>query len=239
MIPLAINRPDAVAALAEPPLRALYEFVVASDAPVSRDRAAEHLSTPRSTVALQLERLVAVDLLAVDQARLSGRTGPGAGRPAKLYRATGGEVIASSPERHYELAAELLASAVQRSEAEGLSVPEALSAQAHDAGERIGAASDDLHSALTACGYEPLTDGDGRIVLANCPFHALAQRHTALICTANLALVQGIVDGAEDPREPVLAPTPNRCCVAITPATGAIETADRQTHRRAIGAAPT
>src|SRR3712207_7869094 len=35
---------------------------------------------------------------------------------------------------------------------------------------------------------------DGAVALANCPFHALAQQHTALVCGMNLRLLEGVLE---------------------------------------------
>src|SRR4051794_14547108 len=79
----------AVAALAEPTRRRLYEYVVRRPHPVSRDDVAGALGVPRPTAAFHLDRLVSDGLLDVHYERRTGRTGPGAGRPAKLYRRSG------------------------------------------------------------------------------------------------------------------------------------------------------
>lgn len=215
---LAANRLQAVGALSDPRRIELYRLVAASDHPISRDEAATAVGLPRSTTAFHLDRLVEVGLLDVERRRLSGRSGPGAGRPTKLYRATQLDVIASVPERHYELAGELLASAIERSERDGVPVRDALDAEAHALGLGLGADGAPLETALTRCGYAPAADGEGGLTLENCPFHALATRHTPLVCTANLALVEGLVEGTGDERMPSLEPSPGRCCVAIHPA---------------------
>ncbi|MDQ2689924.1 MAG: helix-turn-helix domain-containing protein [Chloroflexota bacterium] len=224
MSTLTPNRTDAVAALADPQRRALYRL--ATDRDVSRDDVAETLGIPRSTAAFHLDRLATAGLLTVAYARRSGRSGPGAGRPAKLYRAVGGDLSGTIPERHYELAGDLLAAAATAADAQGVPVREALAAEAFQAGAAIGAAQGDLEAALTACGYAPCakepasTDqpegaASRDLVLENCPFHALASRHTALICGANLELVRGLAAATGDERSPVLAPAEGRCCVEI------------------------
>jgi predicted ArsR family transcriptional regulator len=63
---------------------------------------------PRATAAFHLDRLVEEDLLDVSYQR---RTGPGAGRPAKLYRRSPHQVAVSLPQRRYDLAGQLLSSA--------------------------------------------------------------------------------------------------------------------------------
>src|ERR671932_1530696 len=97
----------AVAALAEPTRRRLYDHVVRQPGPVSRDEAAAALGVPRGTTAFHLDRLVADGLLDVHYERRTGRTGPGAGRPAKLYRRARRTRGAALPERRYDLAGEI------------------------------------------------------------------------------------------------------------------------------------
>src|SRR5438132_1715833 len=77
---------DRVAALAEPVRRALYLYVAGQNDVVGRDQAASALGMSRRLAAFHLDRLVDAGLLEVSFRRLSGRTGPGAGRPSKLYR---------------------------------------------------------------------------------------------------------------------------------------------------------
>ena len=221
---LTPNRAEAVAALADPQRRELYRL--ASERPIGRDEAAAALGMPRSTAAVNLDRLADAGLLAISYERRSGRTGPGAGRPAKLYRAADAELAATIPERHYELAGELLAAAAAEADERGVPVRDALDAGAFAAGAAIGAGCADLEAALTLCGYAPRVKdtlaadvaedaASTDLVLENCPFHALATRHTALICGANLELVRGLATATGDERTPVLAPAAGRCCVEI------------------------
>src|SRR5689334_24436090 len=116
----------AVAALAEPTRRRLYEHVVAQPDPVSRDEAAAATDVPRATVAFHLDRLVDEGLLDVVFERRSGRSGPGAGRPSKLYRRAECDVSVSLPERRYDLAGRLLAGAMEEAQTSGASPRDAL-----------------------------------------------------------------------------------------------------------------
>ncbi len=111
-----------VGTLAEPVRRRLYQYVVAQPEPVSRDEAAAAAGVPRHTAKFHLDRLVAEGLLVTSARRLTGRTGPGAGRPPKLYRRTSAEVAVSLPERHDDLAGRLMARAIDRSAADGTPV---------------------------------------------------------------------------------------------------------------------
>lgn len=207
------NRIGAIAALGDPVRRRLYRL--AAERPIGRDEAADAVGIPRSTAAFHLDRLAEAGLVAVTYRRLSGRSGPGAGRPSKLYAATSTDVAGSVPERHYELAGGLLASAIERADADGVPVREALAAEAYATGAEIGAVHAPLDTALERCGYEPADDGAGGVLLENCPFHALATAHTDLVCGANVAFVRGLAEGAGDAREAALAPRAGHCCVVV------------------------
>ena len=148
-----------------------------------------------------------------------GRSGPGAGRPAKLYRRSDREFSVHLPERAYALAGELLARAIEDADSTGASPRAALSARAHDFGRGLGADTGCTETICsrrsTTCGYEPRRS-DGTLVLVNCPFHTLARQHTDMVCGMNLALLSGLLDGAgcED-RRAILAPAEGYCCVRI------------------------
>ncbi|HEU5160354.1 MAG TPA: helix-turn-helix domain-containing protein [Streptosporangiaceae bacterium] len=214
---------SAVAALHEPTRRRLYEFVVRQPAPVSRDQAADAVRAPRPTVAFHLDKLVAEGLLEVVYERRTGRTGPGAGRPSKLYRRAAQQITVSLPDRRYELAARLLADTVHEAQSTGESPRAVLDQRARELGRQLGRelggqAHTDLMGALETFGFEPRATGD-TIVLGNCPFHSLARRHTELVCGMNLCLLDGMLDGlAATDVTARLEPGPGHCCVRFHPA---------------------
>lgn len=215
---LSANRAAALAALADPVRRRIYDIVARGQDAVGRDAAAAGAGVPRSTAAFHLDRLVDAGLLTVEYRRLSGRSGPGAGRPAKLYRPITTELIGSIPERHYELAAEILAAGAERADSEHTSVAEAAASAARERGREIGRDAGAVETALGACGYTPVMCEGNEIVMGNCPFHALADRHQKLVCAVNLALVEGLLDGSGDTRTARPVPREGTCCVEIHPA---------------------
>src|SRR6476646_2353096 len=106
-----------LAPLADPVRRSLYAFVVAQPEAAARDSAAAGVGVGRPLTAFHLARLSAGGLLDVEYHRRSGRTGPGAGRPAKFYRRARGLVTSVSlPPRHYDGVAQILAEGVERSD---------------------------------------------------------------------------------------------------------------------------
>ena len=76
---------DPLDAIGEPTLRAALMYVRGSGEPVSADDASGVLGVHRSVARGRLERLLRAGLVEASFARRSGRSGPGAGRPAKLY----------------------------------------------------------------------------------------------------------------------------------------------------------
>jgi predicted ArsR family transcriptional regulator len=103
----------AVSCLDDPVRRRLYEFVAGQPEPVGRDEAAAATGIGRPLAAYHLDKLVSLGLLTASFQRPGGRSGPGAGRPAKRYARSAGEFSVSVPPRDYELAARLLAAAVE------------------------------------------------------------------------------------------------------------------------------
>ena len=229
--------------LDDPVRRRLYEAVSRQTEPMGRDEAAAAAGIGRALAVYHLDKLVKCGLLTASYQRPAGRTGPGAGRPAKLYARSDREFAVTVPPREYELAARLLVQVVEsdpsgRSRAALLDAARQLGSelgsrfqgsegaqgvqgvQGIQGVRRGGAHGDrdgrDLEGALSAHGYEPRRDGDGVIRLRNCPFHQLAEHHRDIVCGMNLGLIQGIVAGlGVTGMRPALDPKPRHCCVAI------------------------
>jgi predicted ArsR family transcriptional regulator len=219
--PLA-DRLSAVTALDDPARRAVYDLVLRRDEPISRDQTAAALGVSRRSAAFHLDRLADQGLLAVEFRRLTGRTGPGAGRPAKLYRRAHDEIAVSVPDRRYDLAGEVMAAAIERALTAGEPVGDALASVAADTGRAIGRSATGLRQALADHGFAPRDDDHGGLLLGNCPFHRLATRHTRIVCGLNLELVRGITAGLGDAdHRASLEPGPGHCCVRVRRLDGA------------------
>jgi predicted ArsR family transcriptional regulator len=214
------DQASAVGVLADPVRRALYRYVAGQPGPVSREDAAAAVDVPVHSAKFHLDRLQEAGLLDAEYQRLSGRTGPGAGRPAKVYRRSARQVSVSLPQRRYDLAGEVLAEAVDRSVREGAAVAETVRTAATEVGRRVAAEQPDedgterVAAALARCGYEPRTVG-AELCLVNCPFDRLAAEHTDLVCGMNLDLVAGVLDALGSARRAELRPTPGWCCVRV------------------------
>jgi predicted ArsR family transcriptional regulator len=233
--PDQVRGPDAIATaavLGEPVRRALFEHVAGRDEPVDRDAAAAATGIGRPLSAFHLDRLVAAGLLEVEYRRRSGRSGPGAGRPAKFYRRKRGlDVELSLPARRYRMAAEIFAEGIDRGPADAVPDEVRAAARARGAALAMGQRSSggsptrrsrravrkDLVTVLASEGFEPTDDGR-EIRLRNCPFDVLAAEHRGLTCSMNLALLGGVADAVGDSGlQPVARPVEGSCCVRFVP----------------------
>ncbi|WP_425860588.1 helix-turn-helix transcriptional regulator [Arthrobacter sp. TWP1-1] len=212
------QRLRALASLGDPVRKQLFELVLNSGQALSCEDCAESLGLPRSTIRVHLDRLVDEHLLLVEFRKIGDRTGPGSGRPTKLYTAAHHEVSASVPSRHYDLAAQLLAAAVQHSIDDSVDIQQALAVVAHDEGKRMGRAAGTIQEMLASTGYEPESDGEGGTIMANCPFHRLSLEHTSVVCSLNGALLGGALEGCGDSLHD-LAPDReiSHCCARLVP----------------------
>jgi predicted ArsR family transcriptional regulator len=213
---------QAVAALVDPVRRALYEHVRRARRPVTREEAAQAVDISRNLAAFHLDKLVEMGMLR-SRYEAPAEVPRGRGRTPKVYEATDGGLSLTVPQRHYELVGAILADAIATDPGNAQAA-----AHRHAAliGHHIGAAAaggrhDDTTEkaarALTDLGYEPRCAEDG-IVLDNCPFHALATRHTALICGINAEFIAGLLAGLGcDALRAELRPRPGRCCVCVHP----------------------
>jgi predicted ArsR family transcriptional regulator len=223
----------AIVALGEPVRRRLYDYVAEKHDAVGRDDAAAAIGIGRPLAAFHLDRLARDGLLEVEYRRRSGRSGPGAGRPAKLYRRARREFAVSLPMRRYGVAAELFARAL---EFEGEASVGAVTEVAHEYGVGLARAArgssmvvpvalpkpdaerDELLGVLSSAGFEPAIDDTGAIRLRNCPFDALIPEHREITCGMNLATLEGVRDGLGSESFAAERRTePGFCCVAFEP----------------------
>jgi predicted ArsR family transcriptional regulator len=200
----SVDELAAVALLAEPVRLELYRYVRGQHEPVGREEAARAVGISVKLAAFHLDRLVDAEMLDIGYRRLSGRTGPGAGRPAKVYTVSRHRFAVSLPQTGYSLAASIMASALSDAH-DGSGGAEALRQAARSTGQRLGvearkggrtkgARRRALFRSLEQLGYEPQQDGP-EVSLRNCIFADLVQDNRELICAMNGALLQGLMEG--------------------------------------------
>ncbi|MFC5337375.1 helix-turn-helix transcriptional regulator [Leucobacter denitrificans] len=214
---------NSIGALVDANRRRLYDYVSKQQNPVSREEAAKALSLPLTRAKFHLDRLVEAGLLETEYRRLSGKQGPGAGRPSKLYRRASGTIEVSLPARRYDVMGRILAAAVEQA-ASGGDLEAAIRAASYAQGAAAVTPSNTATSSpeaqlevagevLARLGYEPeVTEHSVR--LRNCPFDTLAQDHRGVVCAANVHYTQGAFDAAGCQGVSAhLEPEEGYCCV--------------------------
>jgi predicted ArsR family transcriptional regulator len=204
--------------LDDPARWAAYLAVRTGGRPLTRAEVADEVGISVRLAAFHLEKLLSEGFLEATYER--DERSAGVGHPAKRYRPTGLELEVSIPPRRYDLAAEILAEAL---EANSLDPPlESLADVAAEYGRQVGRRAgarkggSRLMTALRVVGYEPATAGDD-VVLRNCPFRHVAQARPEIICQMNRAFVAGVLAGTKSrPLHALLSPSTGRCCVVVT-----------------------
>jgi len=216
----------AVALLAEPTRQRLYLYVRERGEPVGREEAARHAAIKPRLAAFHLDRMAEAGLLDVDYRRLSGRVGPGAGRPAKVYSVSSRSFSVEVPQTRYGLAASMMATALSAGDSRGdgkslqdvaTAVGESLGGEIRQQARTKGARLEAVQRKLNQLGYEPRVQESGEWTMRNCIFAELSSSHRELVCPMNAAFVTGLVDGAHVKSLRVERRTaPPGCCVRLT-----------------------
>jgi predicted ArsR family transcriptional regulator len=208
---------DRLCVLDDPARWAAYLAVRTAAGPLTRAEVADEVGISVRLAAFHLEKLLAEGFVEASYER--DERSVVVGHPAKRYRPTDLQLEVSIPPRRYDLAAEILAEALD--EASSAPAEETLADVAAEFGRHVGrrarARNGDsrLLTALRFIGYEPATTGDD-VSLRNCPFKHVAEARPEVICRMNLAFVAGVIVGAQSrSHHAVLSRSPGRCCVVV------------------------
>jgi predicted ArsR family transcriptional regulator len=175
---------DTLQAIGDPELRRVLLHARSSGTSITVDELALDLGIHRNVARSRLDRLVAASLLHVHFERRTGRTGPGAGRPARLYSVAPELASVEFPPHGYEGLLGLLISSLPR---------RGLSRQLHAVGVAFGEdlarsmslrpartlpeAVEEVCRALGELGFHAAVDGGGDdeawIRTATCPLRPL------------------------------------------------------------------
>lgn len=197
---------DLAGTLGDATRRGIYVTVRESPEPVTASQIADLFDIHANVARHHLDRLVADGYLQVTRKRPSGRTGPGAGRPAKHYEPTRKNVSVQFPARRYDLLAELLLRVIERI------APDNASEIADEIGREYGrelaaeigipdesgydTAAIAVAKALMGVGFEvEARPGDHELVTRFCPFGESATNHPAIVCQLDQGLVTGLLEG--------------------------------------------
>ncbi len=223
---------DLTAALGDPTRRAIYVAVRESAEPVTTARIATLFDLHPNVARHHLDKLATDGWLVVSYRRSSGRSGPGAGRPAKTYEASNREVSIHFSPRRYELLVELLMRALARAAPDdmGKIAQEVGTEYGRELAEEIGAPEDAGYAeavqavavAMTGLGFSMDPDVEGeRLLSSNCPFGEAASDHPDVVCSLDQGIVTGLVGSLAAGCTPVLVPhtRPGDDCVTQVPVT--------------------
>ena len=222
---------DLTAALGDPTRRGIYLAVRQSPEPVTSARIAELFTIHPNVARHHLDRLAEDGYLRVTHQRRNGRTGPGAGRPAKCFEATS-KSISLHPGRRYDLLVELLVRVLDRVKSEGIGlIAEQVGRDyGRDIAQSIGTPQDPGYEAavqalvrvMGGVGFEVSADPHGqRLLTSHCPFGEAATGHPEVICSLDRGMVAGIMGALQQDCRPVVIPHTDldQDCVTQVPVT--------------------
>lgn len=196
---------DLASALGDTTRRGIYVTVRESAEPVTVSAISELFDIHSNVARHHLDHLVADGYLQVSHRRAEGRSGPGAGRPAKHYESTAKDVSVQFPTRRYDLLAELLLRMVERI------APEDVGSIAQDVGREYGrelaaelgvgveegyeAAALAVAKAMMGVGFDiEAQPGERQLVTRTCPFGVTADSHPDIVCRLDQGLVSGLLE---------------------------------------------
>lgn len=205
---------DLTAALGDPTRRGIYIAVREAPEPTTASQIAELFSIHPNVARHHLDRLAADGYLEVTRKRPEGKSGPGAGRPAKCYAATTKEIELHFPARRYDLLSELLVRVIERI------APDNLADIAAEVGREYGKEIADeigvpdeagfemavgaVARAMTGMGFATDSDAGARkLTTSHCPFAATAARHPEVVCSLDRGIVSGLMEELSDDWRPV------------------------------------
>ena len=222
---------DLAAALGDPTRRGIYLAVRQSAEPVTSGQIAELFAIHPNVARHHLDKLAEEGYVRITHQRRNGRTGPGAGRPAKCYEATS-KSISIHPGRRYDLLVELLVRVLDDVKPEGIAdVAEKVGrAYGRELAEALGTPSDPgyegavqaLAKVMGGVGFGISADLEGqRLVTTYCPFGEAATGHPEVVCSLDRGMVAGIMGVLAKDCLPVLIPHTmiDENCVTQVPVT--------------------
>lgn len=208
---------ELTATLGDSTRRGIYIAVRESAEPLTASQIADMFEIHPNVARHHLDRLANDGYLDISRRRPDGRTGPGAGRPAKCYSASGKEIDVHYPSRRLDLLTDLLLSVIARLD------PDSAGSVARQVGyeygaavaEEIGLPSDTdfpravraVAKAMTGVGFGMTADVDAsQLITSHCPFGDLATSHPDIVCSLDQGLIAGLMSSVDRTWEPIVFP---------------------------------
>ncbi len=219
---------DITSALGDPTRRAIYIAVREAAGPLTSADIAELFDLHPNVARHHLDKLALDGYLEIDRRRPAGKSGPGAGRPAKCYSPSGKAIDLHFPARRHVLLVDLLVRIVERSGAGNVSaIAESVGREyGRELADQIGSPDDEeygtavkaIAKAMTGLGFVMSADPvAGRLLTSSCPFGEAANDHPEVVCSLDKGLVSGLFEGMSRPCELELHPDPKHNCVTVVP----------------------
>lgn len=219
---------DITSALGDPTRRAIYIAVREAADPLTSSHIADLFNLHPNVARHHLDKLATDGYLDIDRRRPSGKSGPGAGRPAKCYTPSGKGIDLHFPTRRNNLLVELLVRIVERSGAKDISgIAESVGREyGQELADQIGSPEDAeyetavkaIAKAMTGLGFVMSADPKaGRLLTSSCPFGEAASNHPEVMCSLDKGLVTGLFAGMSQPCEPEMHPHPEDNCITVVP----------------------
>ncbi|MDH4116302.1 MAG: helix-turn-helix domain-containing protein [Acidimicrobiia bacterium] len=219
---------DLTAALGDPTRRAIFIAVRESPEPMTSAGIADLFGIHPNVARHHLDRLASDGYLQVSHRRPAGRSGPGAGRPAKCYEATTKPIDLHFPSRSAHLLVDLLVRLVDRvapddiagiAESVGREYGRELAAEVGTPDEEgYAAAIAAVAQAMSGLGFGMAPEENGevqRLLTSHCPFGDAAVGHPDVVCSLDRGIVSGLFETMGERCAPVLHPhtDPIEACV--------------------------
>jgi predicted ArsR family transcriptional regulator len=196
------------ATLGDPTRRSIYLRIRSSVEPMTAAVVGKEFGIHPNVARHHLDRLADEGYLEVTRRRQSGKTGPGAGRPAKCYSSTDKEIDLRFPTRRLDLLVDLLVRTVMRL------APEDGAGAAQEIGRDFGhelagklnlSSGSDTEQALETVatmmqgeGFEIIADHVGdRLLTRTCPFRASTFEHPEMLCSLDRGIMVGIFEAID------------------------------------------
>lgn len=223
---------DLTSALGDPTRRAVYIAIRESTGPMSTAGIAELFDIHPNVARHHLDKLAADGYLDVTHRRPNGRTGPGAGRPAKYYAVSSKQIDVHFPTHRHDVLSDMLVRIIDRIAPDNIrEVAEQVGTEVgRELAGEIGSPEDTGYEgavkavvrAMTGIGFGVSSDVAGqRLLMSHCPFGDTAAAHPEVVCSLDRGMVRGLMGSLEHACEPVLHPAAgsDRDCVTEVPVT--------------------
>jgi predicted ArsR family transcriptional regulator len=179
---------DELEAVGDPELRETLLWARAQARPIDADQLAAAHEIHRNVARSRLERLVTARLLTASFERRTGRTGPGAGRPAKVYAVSPELGAIEFPARRYESLLGLLVAGLpiegraDKLREIGIEFGRELARTARlRPAKTLAAGFDRMCAAVRSLGYQAavteVTENGAVIATPTCPLRPLVRAH--------------------------------------------------------------